>query len=169
MTCKTFYHVLHCKPQKDWHAVNNARECGWTPILLWFKEPSKQAGISPRVRNWLPSYVFVTGGSDYFKLANPLYVNRILCDGNRVPLRIYKDNPSMATLLGRAKDNGFIESATEPLFTYDEGDMIDIFSGPFQGLSAKVKAMGKKGAEVELGVFGKVTVPHSQVRKRATG
>ena len=165
---KTFYHVLHCKPQKDLRAKINAQECGWRATVFWFKEPPRQAGRAPRWRALMPGYVFVSGGCDYYALQNPLYVNKLLSDGELTPLRIYEDNPSMATLLARAKDNGFIESATEPLFTYDEGDMIEIFSGPFQGLSAKVKAMGKKGAEVELGVFGKVTVPHSQVRKRAT-
>ena len=165
---RIFYHVLHCKPQKELAAVNNARECGWKATVFWFKEPPKQLGRAPRWRALMPGYVFVTGGSDYYALQNPLYVNKLLSDGELTPLRIYEDNPSMATLLGRAKENGFIESATEPLFTYDEGDMVDILKGPFEGFHAKVKAMGKKQVEVELGVFGKVTVPHNQVRKRAT-
>lgn len=172
---KPYFHVLHCKPQKDWHAVNNARECGWQAKLFWFKEPSRQMvrergqlrPVAPRVRNWLPGYVFVTGGSDYFKLANPLYVNRVLCDGDRKPIKLYEDNPNMVTLLSRADEKGFVESATAPLFDYDEGSTIEIFTGPFQGFEARVIEMGKKQVQVELGVFGKVKVPHSQVRRKA--
>ena len=164
---KVFYHVLHCKPQKDLRAKINAQECGWMATVFWFKEPPKQAGRSPRWRALMPGYVFVTGGANYYALQNPLYVNRLLDDGAGNPYKIYEDHPDMAKLLARADDKGYVESATAPMFEYGKGDIIEFLFGGTDA-TARIAAMNKRFVEVELGNFGAVKVPHEQVKRKVS-
>ena len=166
------WYIAHTKPQCELKAMINARENGWTVFLPWFKERPVQAGRAPRWRPLLPGYLFAAGGPfmSLYALRNPMYVNRLLDDGRGLPYRIPDTDPVMAELLSRADAKGYVEQATQPLFTYDVGSEVMVTEGLFRGQMSKVLRMEKGSVKLEIVLMGaprRVSVPHGQVERVA--